>query len=153
MLLKLCRNSIRLKKYGKLHRTLFKHGIRIELYIGDGIEMYYPYVYKPVLTLQLFDNENLVILDEHEPKLKDESQIIKKIRRIAKSLNYKVVQINELPHGIGYVRLDPGESLLAHRKNGNWSELLHFRLFCNSNKMTTVITPKAIAIAEIVELL
>ena len=33
------------EKYGKLHRTLFKHGIRTELYIGDGIEMYYPYFY------------------------------------------------------------------------------------------------------------
>ena len=31
------------EKYGKLHRSLFKHGIRTELYIGDGIEMYYPY--------------------------------------------------------------------------------------------------------------
>ena len=134
MLLKLCRNSIRLKKYGKLHRTLFKHGIRIELYIGDGIEMYYPYVYKPVLTLQLFDNENLVILDEHEPKLKDESQIIKKIRRIAKSLNYKVVQINELPHCIGYVRLDLGESPLAHRKKGIGQNFCTFVFFVTAIK-------------------
>ena len=85
------------EKYGKLHRTLFKHGIRTELYIGDGIEMYYPYVYKPVLTLQVLDKENLVILYKHEPKLKDKSRIIKKIRRIAKSLDYKFMQINELP--------------------------------------------------------
>jgi hypothetical protein len=42
------------------------------------------------------DNENLVILYKHEPKLKDESRIIKKIRKIAKSLNYRVMQINEL---------------------------------------------------------
>jgi len=85
------------EKYGKLHRTLFKHGIRTELYIGDGIEMYYPYVYKPVLTFQVLDKENLVILYKHEPKLKGDSLIIEKIRRIAKSLNYKVMQISELP--------------------------------------------------------
>ena len=85
------------EKYGKLHRSLFKHGIRTEPYIGDGIEMYYPYFYKPVITLQVFDDKNLVILYKHEPKLKGESQIIKKIRKIAKSLNYRVMQINELP--------------------------------------------------------
>ena len=85
------------ERYEKLHRSLFKHGIRTELYIGDGIEMYYPYFYKPVLTLQVLDKENLVILYKHEPKLKDESRIIEKIRRIAKSLNYKFMQINELP--------------------------------------------------------
>ena len=85
------------EKYGRLHRSLFKHGIRTELYIGDGIEMYYPYFYKPVITLQVFDDKNLVIIYKHEPKLKGESQIIKKIRKIAKSLNYRVMQINELP--------------------------------------------------------
>jgi hypothetical protein len=36
-------------KYGRLHRSLFKHGIRTELYIGDGIEMYYQYFYKSVI--------------------------------------------------------------------------------------------------------
>jgi hypothetical protein len=65
--------------------------------MGDGIEMYYPYFYKPVITLQVFDDNNLVILYKHEPKLKGESRIIKKIRKIARSLNYKVMQINELP--------------------------------------------------------
>jgi hypothetical protein len=85
------------EKYGRLHRSLFKHGIRTELYIGDGIEMYYPYFYKPVITLQVLDDENLVIIYKHEPKLKGDCRIIKKIRKIAKSLNYKVMQINELP--------------------------------------------------------
>jgi hypothetical protein len=85
------------EKYGKLHRALLKHGIRTELYVGEGIEMHYPYVYKPILTLQVLDDENLVVLYKHEPKLKDESRIIQKIWKIAKSLNYKVMQINELP--------------------------------------------------------
>jgi len=61
--------------------------------------MYYPYFYKPALTLQVLDNENLVIIYKNEPKLKGDSRIIEKIRKIAKSLNYKVMRINELPEG------------------------------------------------------
>jgi hypothetical protein len=84
------------EKYGKLHRALLKHGIRTELYVGEGIEMHYPYLYKPILTLQVLDDENLVVLYKHEPKLKDESRIIQEIWKVAKSLKYKVMQINEL---------------------------------------------------------
>jgi hypothetical protein len=85
------------EKYGNLHRALLKQGIRTDLYVGKGIEMYYPYAYKPILTLQVLDDENLVILYKHEPKLKDESRIIQEIWKVAKSLKYKVMQINELP--------------------------------------------------------
>jgi len=85
------------EKYGRLHRALKKQGIRTDLCIGLNVEMYYPNAYRPVLTLAVSDEDNFVTLYMHEPKLKDESQIIQKIWKIAKSFNYKVIQINELP--------------------------------------------------------
>jgi len=85
------------EKYGRLHRALKRHGIRTDLYIGSGIEMYYPNAHRPVLTLEVSDEDNMVTLYKHEPRLKDESRIIRKILKTAKALKYEVIQINEIP--------------------------------------------------------
>jgi hypothetical protein len=67
------------EKYGRLQRALRRQGVRTDLYIGLGIEMYYPSAYRPVLTLEVSDEDNKVTLYKHEPKLKNKSRIIQKI--------------------------------------------------------------------------
>lgn len=78
-------------KYGKLHRQLEEAGVPTDIYIGIGMEMYYPSEEQKEFGLNVFDSENLVVYFSQEKKLGRESE--KKLRKtigIAKNLGYEV---------------------------------------------------------------
>jgi len=79
--------------YGKLHQALLKNGIETELYIGIGIEMYYPDAYNPSFIMHVFDEDNLAIIDKREYA---NEPLVKRASKIAKSLGYKVKDFDEL---------------------------------------------------------
>jgi len=80
-------------KYGKLHQALLKNGIETELYIGIGIEMYYPDAYNPSFIMHVFDEDNLVIIDKYEFA---NEPLVKRASKIAKFIGYKVKDFDEL---------------------------------------------------------
>jgi hypothetical protein len=86
-------------KYGKLHRQLEEAGIPTDLYVGIGIEMYYPSEEEKEFGLNVFDSENLVVYFSQNRKLGDESQ--KKLRKtigIAKKLGYDIKSLETMSH-------------------------------------------------------
>ena len=84
-------------KYGKLHRAIEEAGVKTDLYVGIGIEMYYPSEEEKVFGLNVFDSENLMLYFRQEKKLGSESE--KKLRvtiRMARKLGYQVKSFETL---------------------------------------------------------
>jgi|ERR1700730_11636681 len=84
-------------KYGKLHRAIEEAGVKTDLYVGIGIEMYYPSEEEKVFGLNVFDSENLILYFRQEKKLGSESK--KKLRvtiRMARKLGYQVKSFETL---------------------------------------------------------
>jgi hypothetical protein len=78
-------------RYGKLHRALQDAGVPTDLYVGIGMEMYFPSEEEKEFGLNVFDSENLVLYFKQERKLGKESD--KKLGvaiRMAKKLGYQV---------------------------------------------------------------
>lgn len=79
-------------KYGKLHRLLEKAGIATDLYVGIGIEMYYPSEVDKLWCFNVFDEKNLVVVCAW-PKMRFTSEQKETLNRsvaIAKQLNYEI---------------------------------------------------------------
>ena len=49
-------------KYGELHKALEKGSIETDLYVGIGMEMYYPTEEEKVWCFNVFDEENMVVV-------------------------------------------------------------------------------------------
>lgn len=84
-------------KYGKLHRAIEDAGVKTDLYVGIGIEMYYPSEEEKEFGLNVFDSENLVAYFRQERKLGRESnrKLVVTIR-IARKLGYQVKSFETL---------------------------------------------------------
>lgn len=83
--------------YGKLHRALQDAGVQTDLYVGIGIEMYYPSEEEKEFGLNVFDFENLVLYFKQQKRLRRESdKKLKVATQIARKLGYQVRSFDAL---------------------------------------------------------
>ena len=57
-------------KYGKLHRAIEEAGVKTDLYVGIGIEMYCPSEEEKEFGLNVFDSENLLFVLQTRKKVR-----------------------------------------------------------------------------------
>ena len=78
-------------KYGKLHKLLEKAGVPTDLYVGIGMEMYYPSEEDKIWCFNVFDEQNTIVVFVLPKRLAyEQKEILNRSVAIAKQLNYVV---------------------------------------------------------------
>ena len=81
----------RKEKYGKLHKLLEKAGVPTDLYVGIGMEMYYPSEEDKLWCFNVFDEQNMIVVCVWPKRLTSEQKgVLNRSVIIAKQLNYVV---------------------------------------------------------------
>ena len=84
-------------KYGKLHGLLEKAGVPTDLYVGIGMEMYYPSEEHKIWCFNVFDEQNIVVVCVWPKRLTSEQKgVLNRSVSIAKQLNYIVKDYTQL---------------------------------------------------------
>jgi hypothetical protein len=85
-------------KYGKLHGAIEDVGVKTDLYVGIGIEMYYPSEEEKKFGLNVLDSDNLVVYFRQERKLGSEksNEKLRVTIRTARNLGYQVKSFETL---------------------------------------------------------